>query len=66
MDRTRDGETYSSRSVKATQDGKPIFTMQSSFKVDEEQEYQFQMEMPQVQGPETLLAVNEILRLYLG
>ena len=39
--------------------------MQASFKLDEEQEYQYQMEMPQVQGPEAYLEMNEILRLQL-
>ena len=65
VDRTRDGETYTSRTVKATQDGRAIFTMQASFKIDEQQEYQYQMEMPQVQGPDHYLEMNEILRLQL-
>ena len=40
--------------------------MQASFKLDEEQEYQYQMEMPQVPQPAELLDVNDILRLQLG
>ncbi|XP_053401588.1 acyl-coenzyme A thioesterase 8-like isoform X2 [Mercenaria mercenaria] len=65
VDRTRDGETYASRSVKATQDGKAIFTMQSSFKTDETQVYHYQMEMPKVKGPEEYLDANEILKMRL-
>ncbi|XP_052286935.1 acyl-coenzyme A thioesterase 8-like isoform X2 [Dreissena polymorpha] len=65
VDRTRDGETYSSRSVKASQDGKAIFTMQTSFKKDEPQGYHFQMEMPQVEGPDNLMSTDELLRLRL-
>lgn len=64
-DRTRDGETYTSRSVKATQDGKAIFTMQCSFKTDETHVYHYQMEMPKVKGPEEYLDANEILRMRL-
>ncbi|XP_060593453.1 acyl-coenzyme A thioesterase 8-like isoform X2 [Ruditapes philippinarum] len=65
VDRTRDGETYASRSVKATQDGKAIFTMQSSFKTDEKQVYRYTMDMPKVKGPEEYLDANEILKMRL-
>lgn len=65
VDRTRDGETYTSRSVKATQDGKAIFTMQCSFKTDETQVYHYQMEMPEVKGPDEYLDAHEILKLRL-
>lgn len=66
VDRTRDGETYSSRLVKATQDGQAIFTMQTSFKLDEQSVYHYQMEMPQVEGPEKFLDADEVLRSRLG
>lgn len=65
MDRTRDGQTYSSRLVKATQDGKAIFTMQTSFKLEEKQDYHYQMEMPQVEGPENFMEFDELLRARL-
>ncbi|WAR13344.1 ACOT8-like protein [Mya arenaria] len=65
VDRTRDGETYSSRNVKATQDGKAIFTMQASFKTDEKQEYAYQMEMPQVPGPENFKDTDDLLKMRL-
>ena len=65
MDRTRDGETYSSRLVKATQDGKAIFTMQTSFKIDEQQDYHYQMEMPEVAGPENFKEYGDLLRARL-
>lgn len=65
VDRTRDGETYTSRSVKATQDGKAIFTMQCSFKIEEKQVYHYQMEMPKVKGPEHFLDADEILKMRL-
>ncbi|KAK3578954.1 hypothetical protein CHS0354_034743 [Potamilus streckersoni] len=65
VDRTRDGKTFSNRSVKATQMGISIFTMQASFKLDETQVYKYQMQMPKVTGPEDLMDTTEVMQMQL-
>ncbi|MCH1550098.1 MAG: acyl-CoA thioesterase II [Pseudomonadales bacterium] len=51
VDRIRDGQSFSTRSVVAIQKGKPIFTLSISFQIDE-QGPAHQLEMPQVPPPE--------------
>ena len=53
VDRTRDGGSFTTRRVVAMQNGKQILTMSASFHIDEEG-WQHQHEMPQVQGPDGL------------
>ncbi|XP_056018788.1 acyl-coenzyme A thioesterase 8-like [Ostrea edulis] len=65
VDRTRDGKTYSSRSIKATQDGVPIFTMQASFKVEETDPLEHQFKMPVVPNPEELISSKDYLKKIL-
>ncbi|XP_069113679.1 acyl-coenzyme A thioesterase 8-like isoform X2 [Argopecten irradians] len=66
VDRTRDGRTYSSRNIKATQEGVAIFTMQASYKTDEEDAFQHQFTMPSVPGPEELKDSDDFLRSQLN
>lgn len=65
VDRTRDGNTYTSRAIKATQDSVPIFTMQASFKIDEVDPLQHQFKMPEVPPPESLMSSDDFLRLQI-
>ena len=45
VDRTRDGRSYSSRTISAIQNGRPIFTMMCSFQIKEESELQYSREI---------------------
>ncbi|XP_041375773.1 acyl-coenzyme A thioesterase 8-like [Gigantopelta aegis] len=65
VDRTREGNTYCSRSVKAVQNGSPIFTMQASFKKEESDPFEHQFTMPHVPEPENLMNTTEILQQVL-
>ena len=53
VDSTRDGRTYSSRTVTAIQSGEPIFTMMCSFQEEEETDINFahQIDVPQMDSP---------------
>ena len=53
VDRSRDGQSFSSRRVVAIQHGEQIFNMAASFQVVEEG-FDHQIEMPQVPPPEEL------------
>jgi acyl-CoA thioesterase-2 len=65
VDRIRDGKSYTTRLIVASQNGQPIFNMSASFKVDEGGiEHQF--EIPKVPGPEGLLNLTELGRLALA
>ncbi|KAJ8302476.1 hypothetical protein KUTeg_018872 [Tegillarca granosa] len=67
VDRTRDGNTYTSRAIKATQDSVPIFTMQASFKIDEVDPLQHQFKMPEVPPPESLIdEVSEFRKMMMS
>lgn len=66
VDRTRDGNTYSSRSIKAMQEGKAIFTMQASFKSEELDPLQHQFTMPVVPSPHECLSTIELLERAVG
>ncbi|KAK7505850.1 hypothetical protein BaRGS_00003121 [Batillaria attramentaria] len=66
VDRTRDGNIYSSRNIKAMQEGKAIFSMQASFKTAETDPFQHQFTMPSVPPPEDCVDVNELLTKAVG
>ena len=61
VERTRDGKSFTTRSVKAIQHGRPIFIMMVSFHNNEEG-LENQMRMPDVPAPETLPTDEEVRR----
>ena len=61
VERTRDGKSFTTRSVKAIQHGRPIFIMMVSFHNDEDG-LENQMAMPDVPAPETLPNEDVMLR----
>ena len=61
VERTRDGKSFTTRSVKAIQHGRPIFIMMVSFHNDEEG-LENQMRMPDVPAPETLPTEEDVRR----
>ncbi|XP_026204482.1 acyl-coenzyme A thioesterase 8 isoform X1 [Anabas testudineus] len=66
VDRTRDGRSFTVRSVKAIQHGQPILICQASFQTVQPSPLQHQFTMPVVPQPEDLLTVEELIRLYLS
>uniref|UniRef100_A0A3Q3WV44 Acyl-coenzyme A thioesterase 8 n=1 Tax=Mola mola TaxID=94237 RepID=A0A3Q3WV44_MOLML len=66
VERTRDGRSFSVRSVKAIQHGQPILICQASFHMQQESPLQHQFTMPVVPQPEDLLTVEELIHLYLS
>ncbi|KAK7115238.1 acyl-coenzyme A thioesterase 8-like [Littorina saxatilis] len=66
VDRTRDGNVYSSRSIKAMQEGRAIFTMQASFKTGETDPFQHQFTMPAVPSPEECTDITQLLTKAVG
>ncbi|KAM9362168.1 acyl-coenzyme A thioesterase 8 [Symphorus nematophorus] len=66
VERTRDGRSFTVRSVKAIQHGQPIFICQASFQMQQESPLQHQFTMPVVPLPEDLLTVEELIHLYLS
>lgn len=62
VDVTREGRTYCSTAVKAIQANKAIFTMQASFKREEENHSNYQIPMPKVPFPEELSSPEESLK----
>ncbi|KAM4588096.1 acyl-coenzyme A thioesterase 8 [Odontesthes bonariensis] len=65
VDRTRDGRSFTVRSVKAIQHGQPILICQASFQVLQPSPLQHQFTMPVVPQPEDLLTVEELIHNYL-
>ncbi len=61
VERTRDGKSFTTRSVKAIQHGRPIFIMIASFHNDEDG-LDNQMTMPDVPPPEALPNEEVVLR----
>ncbi len=59
VDRSRDGTSFTSRRVVAIQHGRPIFTLEASFQVDEPG-YEHAFPMPDVPAPETLPTEEEL------
>ncbi|XP_072734895.1 acyl-coenzyme A thioesterase 8 isoform X1 [Ciconia boyciana] len=65
VERTRTGKSFSVRSVKAIQHGKPIFTCQASFQLSQGSPVQHQYTMPAVPPPEELLTQEELIQKFL-
>ena len=63
VDRTRDGSSFSTRSILATQYGKPIFQMIASFQLDE-QGFDHADSMQPVLGPEGLRSERDLWAEY--
>ncbi|MFO0623493.1 MAG: acyl-CoA thioesterase II [Polyangia bacterium] len=63
VDRVRDGQSFSTRSILAVQSGKPIFQMLASFQV-EEQGVDHAEPMTEVVGPQGLLSERELWTKY--
>ncbi|XP_061901440.1 acyl-coenzyme A thioesterase 8 [Entelurus aequoreus] len=66
VDRTRDGRSFTVRSVKAIQHGQPIMICQASFQMPQPSPLQHQFTMPVVVPPEELLTVEELIQIYLS
>ncbi|MCR9126466.1 MAG: acyl-CoA thioesterase II [Rhodobacteraceae bacterium] len=64
VDRARDGGSFTTRRVVAIQHGKQILNMSASFHVDEDG-WQYQHQMPKVEGPEGLLTRPQLRDRYL-
>jgi acyl-CoA thioesterase-2 len=58
VDRIRDGGSFTTRRVRAIQNGQPIFNMSASFQVPEDG-FEHQDEMPEVPAPESLPTEGE-------
>jgi len=54
VERTRDGRSFSTRSVRAMQNGKVILSCQASFQLPEKYELEHQFTMPDVPLPESI------------
>jgi acyl-CoA thioesterase-2 len=63
VDRSRDGQSFTTRRVVAIQNGKPIFHLGASFQTDEPG-YDHQEPMPNVPGPERLPSELDLWREY--
>jgi acyl-CoA thioesterase-2 len=59
VDRSRDGNSFSARRVVAIQHGRPIFTLSTSFQIEEDG-LQFGIKIPDVPGPDELKSVKDI------
>uniref|UniRef100_A0A8C4F3U6 Acyl-coenzyme A thioesterase 8 n=1 Tax=Dicentrarchus labrax TaxID=13489 RepID=A0A8C4F3U6_DICLA len=66
VERTRDGRSFTVRSVKAIQHGQPILICQASFHMLQQSPLQHQFTMPVVPQPEDLLTIEELIHLYLS
>lgn len=65
VDRLRDGSSFTTRSVKAIQHGRPIFTMSASFQIAEDS-YEHQATMPVVPEPEELPTEDQFKSLIVA
>lgn len=59
VERVRDGGSFTTRSVKAIQHGKTIFSLMASFQLQQEG-YSHQIEMPEVPKPDELFSDREL------
>lgn len=64
VERTRDGGSFSTRRIRAHQDGPPIFFMAASFQRPE-RGLEHQDSMPEVPGPDGLASFDELTQRYL-
>lgn len=62
VERLRDGRSYSTRNITATQHGRAIFSMTVSFHAGEQSAFDHQHEIPDVPSPDKL-AVEELSKL---
>jgi acyl-CoA thioesterase-2 len=60
VERTRDGRSFTTRRIRAEQDGRPIFFMAASFQRPEPG-LEHQDEMPDVQGPDGLRSFTDLI-----
>lgn len=65
VDRIRDGKSFTTRRVIAIQHGRPIFSTEVSFHIDEEG-WSHQFKMPDVPGPDALPSEAEIRKNWLS
>jgi acyl-CoA thioesterase-2 len=65
VDRIRDGGSFTTRRVVATQNGQAIFNLAASFQVDEPG-FEHQDAMPAAPEPETLPTEQEVLRAHVA
>ncbi|KXI23076.1 acyl-CoA thioesterase II [Photobacterium sanguinicancri] len=61
VENLRDGKSFSTRRVKAIQNGRPIFYLTASYQ-GEEEGYSHQSTMPDVPAPETLKSETELVK----
>ncbi|XP_022049956.1 acyl-coenzyme A thioesterase 8 [Acanthochromis polyacanthus] len=66
VDRTRDGRSFTVRSVKAIQHGQPILICQASFQKLQSSPLEHQFTMPSVPPPEDLLTTEELIHFHLS
>lgn len=66
VDRTRDGRSFSVRSIKAIQHGQPILICQASFHLLQPSPVEHQFTMPIVPPPEDLPTIEELIQCYLN
>ncbi|XP_026857678.2 acyl-coenzyme A thioesterase 8 [Electrophorus electricus] len=66
VERTRNGHSFSIRSVKAIQHGQPILICQASFHMQQPSPLEHQFTMPSVPSPAALLTVEELIQQYLS
>lgn len=63
VDVLRDGRSFATRQVKASQNGKAILTMMASFQ-HPEQGFEHQVTMPEVKGPDGIPSQLELARMF--
>ncbi len=61
VDKLRDGRSFSTRRVKAIQNGRPIFYLTASYH-GEAPGFQHQLQMPEIPGPENYASEQEIIK----
>jgi len=61
VERTRDGRSFSTRRIRAEQDGRPIFFLAASFQIPESG-LEHQDAAPDVTGPNGLLSFTDLIR----
>ncbi|TRY97807.1 hypothetical protein DNTS_008293 [Danionella cerebrum] len=66
VERSRDGRSFSVRSVKAIQHGQSILILQASFHSQQPSPLQHQFSMPTVPSPDVLLTVEELIQRFLS
>ncbi|XP_029007899.1 acyl-coenzyme A thioesterase 8 [Betta splendens] len=66
VERTRNGRSFTVRSVKAIQHGQPILICQASFQMIQPSPLEHQFTMPVVPQPEDLSTVEELIRIHLS